>query len=61
MIIFPEIDVTFELNDLGLNELLKEKMKAPQYLIWLGSGLVGKEHNIFLKIPILNSHLGSMK
>ena len=59
--IFPEIDVTFELNDLGLNELLKEKMKAPQYLIWLGSGLVGKEHNIFLKIPILNSHLGSMK
>jgi hypothetical protein len=58
---FPEIDLNFELNEVGLKELLKDKLNTPQYLIWLGSGLVGKEHNVYISNQKLNSYFGSMK
>ena len=58
---FPEIDLNFELNEVGLNELLREKFNTPQYLVWLGNGLVNREHNIYIKNPNLISHFGSLK
>ena len=58
---FPEIDLNYELNEIGLNELLKEKFNAPQYLVWLGNGLVNREHNVYIKNPKLESHFGSLK
>ena len=57
---FPEFDVNFELNESGLDDLLIKKGNYPQYLVWLGHGLVGSEQNIYLKPPKLNSYSGSL-
>ena len=56
---FPDIDINFELTEIGLGKLLSEKANCSNFFVWLGYGLVGKEQNIFLKKPIINSHLGS--
>ena len=58
---FPKINLNFELNEVGLKDLLKTKLNTPQYLIWLGSGLVGKEHNINISNQKLDIYFGSMK
>ena len=58
---FPEIDINFELTEIGLGKLLKEKVNCSQFFIWLGYGLVGKEQNIFLNKPYIKSHLGSFQ
>ena len=58
---FPVIDVNFELNEVGLEELLKEKLNIPQFLVWIVNGLVGTEHNIHLKTDKLKSYFGSLK
>ena len=58
---FPEIDINFELTEIGLGKLLKEKVNCSQFFIWLGYGLVGKKQNIFLNKPYIKSHLGSFQ
>ena len=56
---FPEIDINFEVTEIGLAKLLFEKANCSKFFVWLGLGLVGKEQNLFLNKPIINSHLGS--
>ena len=58
---FPIIDINFELNEVGLDELLKDKLNAPQIIIWIGNGLVGNEQNINIKPLKINNHFGSLK
>ena len=60
-IYFPEIDINFELTEIGLGKLLKEKANCSKFFIWLGYGLVGKKQNIFLNKPYIKSHLGSFQ
>jgi hypothetical protein len=57
---FPEIDINFNLTEIGLGQLLYEKANCSNLFIWLGYGLVGKEQHLFLDKPIINSHLGSL-
>ena len=57
---FPEININFEVTEIGLGLLLYEKANCSNFFIWLGYGLVGKEQNLFLDKPIIYSHLGSM-
>ena len=56
---FPEIDIKFQLTEVGLSKLLVEKVNCSDFFVWLGQGLVGKEQNLFLKKPLINSYLGS--
>ena len=56
---FPEIDINFELTENNLAKLLYEKAGCSDFFVWLGYGLVGKEQNLFLNKPRINSHLGS--
>ena len=56
---FPEIDIKFQLTEVGLEKLLYEKINCSDFFIWLGLGLVGKEQDLFLKKPLINTHLGS--
>ena len=58
-IFFPEIDIKFQLTEIGLGKLLIEKVNCSDFFIWLGYGLVGKEHEIFLNKPLIKAHLGS--
>jgi hypothetical protein len=57
---FPEIDINFDVTEIGLGKLLYEKANCSDFFVWLGYGLVGKEHNLFLDKPKINSHLGSL-
>ena len=56
---FPEIDIKFQLTEVGLSKLLVEKVNCSDFFVWLGQGLVGKEQNLFLQKPLINSYLGS--
>ena len=51
---FPEIDIKFQLTEVGLSKLLVEKVNCSDFFVWLGQGLVGKEQNLFLKKPLIN-------
>ena len=57
---FPEININFDVTEIGLGQLLYEKANCSNFFIWLGYGLVGKEQNLFLDKPIINYHLGSL-
>ena len=57
---FPEIDINFDVTEIGLGKLLYEKANCSDFFIWLGYGLVGKEQNLFLDKPIIYSYLGSL-
>ena len=57
---FPILDINFELNESGLDDLLIKKGNYPQYLVWLAHGLVGREQNIYLNPPQLNYYSGSL-
>ena len=58
---FPEIDIKFQLTEVGLSKLLFEKVKCSDFFIWLGYGLVGKEQDLYLKKPVIHPYVGSFK
>ena len=58
-IFFPELDIKFELTEIGLRKILIEKVNCSNFFVWLGYGLVGREQNLFLNKPLIKSHLGS--
>ena len=56
---FPEVDIKFQLTEVGLGKLLFQKANCSDFFVWLGYGLVGKEQDLYLKKPMINSYLGS--
>ena len=59
--LFPAIDINFELDEVGLDKLLREKGNASPFLVWLGNGLVGSNHNIYLTPPQLRFYSGNLQ
>ena len=57
---FPTMDINFDLNEIGLDDLLIKKLNYPNYLVWLCHGLVGREQNIYLSPIKLNTYSGSL-
>ena len=57
---FPEININFDVTEIGLGQLLYEKANCSNFFIWLGYGLVGKEQNLFLDKVKIDSYLGSL-
>ena len=58
---FPEIYMKFEITNLGLKELLKERIDCSDFYIWLAKGLVGRRHSLKLEAssePYNNGGLG---
>ena len=45
---FPEINTKFEISNIGLKELLKERIDCSDFYIWLAKGLVGRRHTLKL-------------
>ena len=47
--ILPELNIKFELTNIGLKQLLKERLDCSAFYIWLAKGLVGRRHSLNLE------------
>lgn len=45
---FPELNIKFEVTNIGLKELLKNRIGCTEFYIWLAKGLVGRRHSLNL-------------
>ena len=57
----PEINIRFELTNVGIKELLKGRIGCSEFYYWLAKGLIGREHSLKLepsKYPYNNGGLG---
>ena len=55
---FPSINIDFELTEINLEKLLREKVGCTDILVWLGFGLVRQQQNIFLEKFTINEYFG---
>ena len=55
---FPTVNIDFELTEINLEELLRDKVGCTDLLVWLGFGLVRDNQNIYLEKFTLNNYLG---
>ena len=55
---FPSINIDFELTEINLEELLRDKVGCTDLLVWIGFGLVRQNQNIYLERFIINNHFG---
>ena len=57
----PEINIRFELTNLGIKELLKKRIGCSDFYYWLAKGLIGREHSLKIdpsEYPYNNGGLG---
>ena len=47
--ILPELNIKFELTNIGLKQLLRERLDCSDFYIWLAKGLVGRRHTLKLE------------
>ena len=45
---FPELNIKFEVTNIGLKDLLKNRIGCTEFYIWLAKGLVGRKHSLNL-------------
>lgn len=45
---FPELNIKFEVTNIGLKDLLKNRIGCTEFYIWLAKGLVGRRHSLNL-------------
>ena len=57
---FPSINIDYELTEINLEELLRDKVGCTDLLVWLGFGLVRQNQNIFLDKFIIDKHFGDL-
>ena len=57
---FPSINIDYELTEINLEKLLREKVGCTDLLVWLGFGLVRQNQNIFLEKFTINKHFGDI-
>lgn len=55
---FPSINIDFELTEINLEKLLREKVGCTDLLVWIGFGLVRQNQNIYLEKFTINNHFG---
>ena len=52
-LLYPEINIDFELSKIGLKKLLKERLGCSDFYIWIAKGLIGHKENLTLEKSIL--------
>ena len=55
---FPSINIDYELTEINLEKLLREKVGCTDLLVWLGFGLVRQNQNIYLDKFTINNYFG---
>ena len=56
---FPSINIDFELTEINLEKLLRDKVGCTDLLVWIGFGLVRQNQNIYLDRFTINNYFGS--
>ena len=57
----PKLNIRFELTNVGIRELLKERIGCSEFYYWIVKGLIGRAHSLILepsKYPYSNGGLG---
>ena len=57
---YPELKLDFEISDIGLHELLKERIGCSDFYIWVAEGLIGRKQNLTLENVNLNFKNGKI-
>ena len=55
---FPSINIDFELTEINLEKLLRDKVGCTDLLVWIGFGLVRQNQNIYLDRFTINNFFG---
>ena len=58
----PKIIINFEITNIGIKELFKERIGISEFYYWLVKGLIGREHTLILeqfKYPYNNGGVGN--
>ena len=48
-LLYPELNIEFELSRIGLGRLMRERMGSSEFYIWVAKGLIGNKQNITLE------------
>ena len=57
---FPSINIDYELTEINLEELLRDKVGCTSLLVWLGFGLVHQKQNIYFEKFKINQYFGDL-
>ena len=60
-LLYPELNIEFELSKIGLKQLLKERMGCSEFYIFLVNGLIGNKQNIILENSLLDFKNGGIE
>ena len=55
---FPSINIDFELTEINLEKLLRDKVGCTDLLVWIGFGLVRQNQNIYLDRFKIDNYFG---
>ena len=58
-LVYPKLDIVFQIVEKGLKSLLKERFVCSDFYIWIAKGLVGHPENMNIKESILNYSNGT--
>ena len=58
-LVYPKLDIVFQIVEKGLKSLLKERFVCSDFYIWIAKGLVGHTENMNIKESILNYSNGT--
>ena len=59
-LLYPELDIEFELSKIGLDQLLRERMGCSEFYVFLVNGLIGNKQNIVLENSLLDFKNGGI-
>ena len=59
-LLYPKLDIEFQLVEKGLKELLKERIGCSDFYIWIAKGLVGSPQKISIEKSISNYTNGTI-
>ena len=57
---FPSINIDYELTEINLEELLRDKVGCTSLLVWLGFGLAHQKQNIYFEKFKINLYFGDI-
>ena len=60
-ILYPELNIEFELSKIGLGRLMRERMGSSDFYIWVAKGLVGNKQQIILENSYLSFKNGGIE
>ena len=60
-LLYPELNIEFELSGIGLDQLLRERIGCSEFYIFLVNGLIGNKQKITLENSILDFKNGGIE